>query len=70
MQNKIDEADRIYDDLVEQAVTTIYETTQDALDLIADHKVQTVQTPTPDIPQVHSGDVRNHPTRPGLMPTP
>ena len=72
-QDQINEADRIYDDLVEQAVSTIYDTTQDVLEQIAEHQeiavtpVIPTTNPVPSAPQSHhgttsysSGDVRNH----------
>jgi gas vesicle protein len=84
-QDRIGEADNIYDDLVEQAVSTIYDTTQEVLDQITEHHDQIVKPtepqPTVTIPANSSrvqtstsGDTRNHPTTPttntGRFPTP
>ena len=62
-QEQINEADRIYEDLVEQAVSSIYDTTQEALDQIADQyddaKQPAMATPSHTTRPI-SGDVRNH----------
>ena len=86
MQSKLHEADTLHDELVEQAMSSIYDATQEALDHIMDHQLQAT-TPIDPVPSPHpdaapstmeyaSGDVRNHstsatkPSRPGLLPTP
>jgi vacuolar-type H+-ATPase subunit E/Vma4 len=73
-QEHISEADRTYEDLVEQAVSTIYEKTQEVLDQITEHQENATITPPTVIPTAarnphhnsdtspRSANVRNHTT--------